>query len=160
MRTVHIACGIFCILLCLFSFSCSKKTDDAVRDEVAKSEENPAVIQAESDVPGEVPAEDSLKILEEAAAESQGASDSGVQEKRVYGVSNYRPVFARKAGIAVNPLLDTVPGGSFLLVASAGDFDLERADVEDFMKHASNLVMGNRSVLSGNARDRIRIRRR
>ena len=143
MRSIHIAGGIFCILLCLFSFSCSKKTDDAVRDEVAKSEENPAAIQADADVQGDVPAEDSLKILDEVAAESQGAADSGVQEKRVYGVSNYRPVFAKKAGIAMNPLLDTVPGGSFLLVASAGDFDLERADVEDFMKHASNLVMGN-----------------
>ena len=113
MRSIHIAGGIFCILLCLFSFSCSKKTDDAVRDEVAKSEENPAAIQADADVQGDVPAEDSLKILDEAAAESQGAADSGVQEKRVYGVSNYRPVFAKKAGIAMNPLLDTVPGGSF-----------------------------------------------
>ncbi len=114
--------------------SCGKKPEEPVKpDNEQVNQEKTSDVKAEE--------------KKEAAVDDvvKPAEDEYVVNIRSHANHSYKTIEPHRNGLEENPLLTEIPNNNFYMLASSGNFILERPDVEDFFRHISTLVMAGLS---------------
>ncbi len=133
--------GLLC--LCLISngllAACSKKSAD--QDQPVQNAENKD--NAQDNANADIAAAAEETDVQKAEPEKEQAKDDTRNDtavKRAHPRHDYQVLKPKTPGLDQNPILKEIPGDSFLILASSGNFKFEREDVGDFFKHISTLM--------------------
>ncbi|MBO4350415.1 MAG: hypothetical protein J6A01_05650, partial [Proteobacteria bacterium] len=134
-----------CLLSAALCLSCSKKKEEAPK-------EAEPVVEADSQPSpdAEAKADDSKDNNDTEGKANADPNDSGTQQDPQTVRSSRKPMWhgyaqiqAKTPGLSQNPIFKTIPNSSFLILASTGEFEYQRKDLDDFFSHISTLVMAN-----------------
>lgn len=129
-----------CIMCSGLLAACSKKSAD---DDLQKqSVQNPETSNAaDNKTHDETPEQIDILTAESMKALAEKSESKSVDIKRSHTNHGYQYLEPKTSGIDQNPILKEIPGDSFLILASNGNFNLEREDIGDFFKHIAALML-------------------